>query len=177
MSRTGLVVVSFLAGLVLLPLAIVLYLVYGKPPVATADEPFPLEAKIVKIPLHARIKAEMPANSPVQATDDNLNAGASIYEDKCENCHGVTGEPSSIGDKMFPPAPQLWAKKKSGAVGVSNDPVGAIYWKIKNGIRLSGMPAYEKVLTEQQLWQVTLLLAHANQRLPAEAAHTVGQQK
>jgi mono/diheme cytochrome c family protein len=78
---------------------------------------------------------------------------------------------------MFPRAPQLWAKHKNGVVGVSDDPVGETYWKIKNGIRLTGMPAYEKVLTEQQLWQVTLLLARADKPLPTEAARTVGQQK
>ena len=121
MNRTGLAVVSFLAGIVFLPLVIFLYLGYGKPPVASADQPFPLEAKIVKMPLHARIEREMPANSPIPATDENLNAGAGIYEDKCEICHGIVGEPSSIGDKMFPRAPQLWAIHKNGVVGVSDE--------------------------------------------------------
>jgi thiosulfate dehydrogenase len=167
--------ISFLVGLLVLPLVIYLYLSFGKPPVAAADTPFPFEARIVKIPLRARIEREIPAASPIAATDENLNQGAGIYEDKCEVCHGVTGEPSAIGNSMFPNAPQLWAKKKSGAVGVSNDPVGAIYWKIKNGIRLTGMPAYGKALTDQQIWQVTLLLSRADKPLPAEAAKTVGQ--
>jgi mono/diheme cytochrome c family protein len=76
---------------------------------------------------------------------------------------------------MFPRAPQLWAKHKNGAVGVSHDPVGETYWKVKNGIRLTGMPAYGKALTETELWQVSLLLAEADKPLPAEAAKTVGQ--
>jgi mono/diheme cytochrome c family protein len=66
-------------------------------------------------------------------------------------------------------------KKQSGVVGVSDDPVGETYWKIKNGIRLSGMPAYGKALSETQMWQVSLLLSMANKPLPAEAAKTVGQ--
>jgi len=77
---------------------------------------------------------------------------------------------------MFPTAPQLWVKKKSGVVGVSDDPVGETYWKVKNGIRLTGMPAYQKLLTDQQIWQVSLLLSVADKPLPAEAAKTVGQQ-
>jgi thiosulfate dehydrogenase len=167
--------ISFLVGLLVLPLVIYLYLSFGKPPVAAADTPFPFEARIVKIPLRARIEREIPAASPIEASDENLNQGAGIYEDKCEVCHGVTGEPSAIGNSMFPNAPQLWAKKKSGAVGVSKDPVGAIYWKIKNGIRLTGMPAYGKALTDKQIWQVTLLLSKGDKPLPAEAAKTVGQ--
>ncbi|HEX9201169.1 MAG TPA: cytochrome c [Acidobacteriaceae bacterium] len=167
--------VSFVAGLLLLPLALAIYLAYGKPPVAAADVPFPLESKIVNIALRARIRREMPASAPIPANDENLNAGAGIYEDKCETCHGVAKEPSALGKAMFPGAPQLWAKHKNGVVGVSDDPVGETYWKVKYGIRLSGMPAFGKALTENQLWQVSLLLSMADKPLPAEAAKTVGQ--
>ena len=174
MSRTALAVFSFILGLILFPLTVYLYFAVGKPPVAVADKPFPWEDRIVRVPLKARIDREMPKTAAIEPTDDNLNAGASIYEDKCEVCHGVAGEQSSIGGKMFPRAPQLFAKHKNGAVGVSDDPIGETYWKVKNGIRLTGMPAYEKALTETQMWQVSLLLSRADKPLPAEAARTVG---
>jgi thiosulfate dehydrogenase len=175
MSRTLLAVTSFVAGLVLLPIGIFLYLAFGKPPVANADPPFPFEAQIVKIPLEARIKREMPASSPIHFTDENLNAGASIYEDKCVICHGTQGETAAIGSKMSPRAPQLWARHKNGPVGVSGDPVGETYWKVRNGIRLTGMPAFGKALSETQLWQVCLLLSRADKPLPAEASTMVGR--
>jgi len=175
MKPFTLILLSFLAGLLLIPLATFVYLELGNPPVAAADIPFPFEERLVKIPLRARILREMPASSPIPATDENLNAGAGIYEDKCEVCHGTKDAPSAVGKAMFPVAPQLWVKKKSGVVGVSDDPVGNVYWKIKNGIRLTGMPAYGKALTDAQIWQVTLLLTHADKPLPAEAARTVGQ--
>lgn len=175
MRPSQLALISFLAGLLLLPLAIFFYFAFGHPPVATADKSFPLEAKIVAIPLQARIAREMPAVSPIPATDENLNAGASLYEDKCESCHGTADEPSAMGRSLFPTAPQLWVKHANGAVGVSDDPVGETYWKVKNGIRLSGMPAYGKSLSETQLWQVSLLLSMADKPLPADASHTVGR--
>jgi mono/diheme cytochrome c family protein len=175
MSRTSLIIVSFVAGLLLLPLGLFLYLAYGKPPVATADAPFPAEERIVQAPLRTRMHREMPAKSPIPANDENLNAGASIYEDKCEICHGTADQPAAIAKTMFPRAPQLWAKDPTGAVGASGDPVGETYWKIKNGIRLTGMPAYGKALTETQLWQVSLLLSGADKPLPAEASRTVGR--
>ena len=160
--------ISFLAGLLLLPLAVYLYLAFGHPPVATADKPLPLESRIVSIPLRARIAREMPARSPIPATDENLNAGASLYKDKCEFCHGTADQPSAVGRSTFPRAPQLWIKRTNGSVG-------ATYWKIKNGIRLTAMPAYGSSLTETQLWQVSLLLSLADKPLPAEAARTVGR--
>jgi thiosulfate dehydrogenase len=166
---------SFVAGVLLLPLGLYIYLAFGKPPVATADAPFPMESKIVGIPLDARIKREAPANAAIAASDENLNAGAGIYEDKCEMCHGTADEPSVMARTMFPKPPQFWVKHTAGEMDVADDPVGETYWKVKNGIRLSGMPAYGKALSETQLWQVSLLLSMANKPLPAEAAKTVGR--
>ena len=175
MRQISIAIASFVAGVLLVPLAAYIFLAFGHPPVATADKPFPLEARIVKIPLQARVAREMPAASPIPASEDNLNAGASLYEDKCEFCHGTADEPSAVGRSLFPTAPQLWSKHGNGAVGVSDDPVGETYWKVKNGIRLSGMPAYGKSLSETQLWQVSLLLSMADKPLPAAAAKTVGR--
>ena len=44
----------------------------------------------------------------------------------------------------------------------------ANYWRTKNGVRLSGMPGFQTVLSEQQLWQVSLLLSGAH-KLPPSA--------
>jgi mono/diheme cytochrome c family protein len=174
MSRTALAVLSFVLGLIVFPLAVYMYFVFGSPPVAVADPPFPFEDRVVRVPMDARIRREMPSAAPIQPTDENLNAGAGIYEDKCETCHGISGEASAIGGKMFPRAPQLFAKHKNGAVGVSDDPVGETYWKVRNGLRLTGMPSFGKALSETQMWQVSLLLSRADKPLPTDAAKTVG---
>src|SRR5665213_183879 len=163
---------AFLLGLVALPLVVLLYFKIGSPPVAVADKPFPFEKQIVSVPLNARIDAEMPKSAPISPTPANLNAGAQIYQDKCEFCHGTADSPSSTGKSMYPSAPQLWARHKNGVVGVSDDPVGATYWRVKNGIRLTGMPSYSKLLSDTQVWQVSLLLSVADKPLPAEASHT-----
>ena len=70
---------------------------------------------------------------------------------------------------MFPQAPPLWEKHRNGVVGVSDDPPGETYWKVENGIRLTGMPAYSKVLNQTQMWQVTVLLVNADKALPPAA--------
>ena len=53
-------ILSFVAGLVLLPLVLFLYFCFGKPPVVVADRPFPFESQIVKVPLAARVHLKMP---------------------------------------------------------------------------------------------------------------------
>ena len=58
---------------------------------------------------------------------------------------------------MFPRPTQLFKGK-----GVTDDPPSVSYWKAVNGIRLSGMPSFKNKLSDTQLWQVSLLVAHGN---------------
>jgi mono/diheme cytochrome c family protein len=51
--------------------------------------------------------------------------------------------------------------------GVTDDPAWETYWKAKNGIRLTGMPAFKETLNDTQIWQVSVLLANADKISPA----------
>ncbi len=157
---------GFLLCLVTIPLCVFLYLRVGHPPVAVGDAPFMVEKQIVGIPLRARIDAEMPSKAPIEANETNLASGARVYREQCAVCHGIYGQPSSAGENMYPHAPSLWRKHGTGVVGVSDDPPGETYWKIANGIRLTGMPAFNKTLNETEIWQVTMLLANADKPMP-----------
>jgi hypothetical protein len=63
---------------------------------------------------------------------------------------------------MFPRPPQLFKGK-----GVTDDPAGEIHRKTANGVRLTGMPGYRGALSEDQMWQVSLLLLNAGKLPPA----------
>lgn len=170
----GRILLGIILGAVLVPVVVMGWFRFGHPPVAVADSPLPFERWITHVPLHARVDRELPGNPPIQADEDTFVAGAAIYRDQCAACHGFHGKPSSFAKHMFPPAPQLWEKHKNrDAVGVSNDPPGEIYWKVANGIRLTGMPAYRDILSETQIWQVTLLLANADKPLPPAVVQIV----
>ncbi len=167
--------ICFIAGVLAVGLGAFLYLRLGVPPVAVTDPALPFEKQIVQVPLQARIDREMPGESPLQATSENLLAGASVYAQHCSFCHGVPGKPSSLAVHMYPPVPQLWVQHRAGVVGVSDDPVGETYWKVKNGIRLSGMPAYADLLSEQQMWQVSLLLKSADKPVTTQVQAALAQ--
>ena len=97
-----------------------------------------------------------------------FESGAHVYRAQCASCHGTPGHDVSYAKYMFPSAPQLWKKHGSkGVVGVSDDEAGETHWKVENGIRLSGMPSYSHVLSDAQMWQVSLLLKNADKELPA----------
>ncbi len=164
------VLLGMILGAILVPVAVMAWFQFGPVPVAVADPPLPQERLLTKVPLNARIDREMIQTPPLQADEDNLVAGAEVYRDQCASCHGLHGKPSSFGVFMFPDAPPLWEKHNGGdVVGVSDDPPGETYWKVSNGIRLTGMPSFKQVLTEKQRWQVSLLLANADKPLPPAA--------
>jgi mono/diheme cytochrome c family protein len=157
---------GFVTALVLLAAAGVVYFKFGKPPVAVADAPFPFERAIVHMPLDARIDREVKA-APFGTSEDVFEAGAHVYKTECASCHGTPAQDVAYAKYMYPSAPQLWKKHAHGdVVGVSDDEAGETYWKVANGIRLTGMPSYKHVLSETQMWQVSLLLKNANQPLP-----------
>jgi len=166
----GRIIFGIILGLLLTPLAIVAWFHAGKAPVAVTDPPLPMERQIAHMALDARITRDAPGNPPIQPDQDNLTAGAQVYRDQCAACHGFYGKPLTFGAHMYPDAPGLWQKHgNSDVVGVSDDPPGETYWKVANGIRLTGMPSFKETLTDTQMWQVSLLLANSNKPLPPAA--------
>ena len=153
--------IGFVIGLILIPLCVYIYFVTGSAPVATAAPPLPFERTLANGALHAHIDKEMPKTVPIPADESNLMGGANVYRENCAMCHGVAGgTPTAASRGMFPKPPKLLE-----GTGVTDDPPGETYWKVANGIRLSGMPSFSESLSQTQMWQVSLLAANAN-KLP-----------
>ncbi len=157
-------IAGLLLGLLVVPFGAYLYFTGGSAPVATTDSDIPFENFFARKALNARIAKDMPKNVPIQANEASYLAGTGLYQQHCAVCHGLPMAPkSAIATGMYPRPPQLFQGK-----GVTDDEPGASYWKIFNGIRLTGMPGFSKSLSETQMWQVALLLANAD-KLPSSA--------
>jgi len=157
-------IVGLILGVLVVPFGLYLYLTGGAAPVATSDSSMPFESYFAHKALNARIAKEMPKTVPIQPTEANYLAGAELYKQHCAVCHGLPLTPkSAIASGMFPKPPLLLEGK-----GVTDDEPGESYWRIANGIRLSGMPGFSKSLSETQIWQIALLVANAD-KLPASA--------
>lgn len=160
---------KFLFGLILgllIPAAVgYCYFRFGYAPVATSSAPMPFEKTMAKMALHARIQKEAPTKAaPIPADEPNLAQGATIYADNCAFCHGLPSQKATRAAKgMFPLPPQLFEKDDM----VTDDPAGVTYWKVANGIRMTGMPGFGETLAPTQMWQVSLLLANAD-KLPTQ---------
>lgn len=162
----GKFIFGIIVGIGLICAGVYIYFSTGMAPVATAAQAMPFEKRMARMALNKRVEKEMPKNVPIQPDENNLLAGAQIYKDNCSVCHGLPKqEQTAISKGMFPKPPQLFKGH-----GVTDDPPGETYWKTANGIRLTGMPAFKNSLNDNQLWQVSLMLANAD-KLPASATN------
>jgi mono/diheme cytochrome c family protein len=156
-------IMGLILGIILVPAMVALYLASGKAPAAASDPPMPFERLIARKALKNKIYREMPTTTPLPADESTFLAGARVYRENCAMCHGLPNQPPPVVAKgMFPKAPQLLLPKEM----VTDDEPGETFWKAKNGIRLSGMPGFASALSEQQMWQVSILLANAD-KIPA----------
>ena len=155
--------VGLILGLLIMPVGLFFYIESGQAPAAASDAPMPFEKFVARGALHARIKKETTDRDLSTFAAGDLAAGAEVYRTNCAFCHGLPLQaPSAASQGMFPHAPQLFTAKET----VTDDPVGVTYWKVKNGIRLTGMPSFQKALTDQQMWQVAALMASADKLPP-----------
>lgn len=154
---------GLIVGLIVIPLGVYMYFSTGSAPVATSSAPMPFERLLAKVALHARLQKEMPKPAPIPADEGAFVAGAQIYKDNCAVCHGLPSQPpTAVGLGMFPKPPKLMEGK-----GVTDDTPQETYWKVAGGIRMTGMPGFEKSLSPTQMWQVSLLCANADKLSPS----------
>ena len=168
---------KFAAGVIVTLVCIIggvyAYFAGGFAPVATASGPMPFERKLAKMALHAKLQKEMPKTVPIEANEANYLAGAHEYLINCAVCHGVPGkEKTAIARGEFPIPPELLR-----GTGVTDDPPGETYWKVANGIRLTGMPSFNESLSPTQMWQISLMLANADKLPSSVTAVLAGQPK
>ena len=75
--------------------------------------------------------------------------GAKSFRQMCAQCHGAPGvDPDEIGKGLTPPAPDLGKE-------ASDWTAQELFWIIKNGVRLTGMPAWGPTHSDDQIWALT----------------------
>ena len=160
---------GFLAGIALSVVALLLggYVVLraGLIPANADSKPSALEMWAADTSLDATLDREAPkAPNPVAMTDANLIDGINLFAKHCSICHGTAqgdASASPVAKGLNPSPPQL------AAHGVEDDPEGFSFWKIKHGIRWTGMPAWKDTLSDQQIWTLALFLKHMDKLSPA----------
>jgi mono/diheme cytochrome c family protein len=153
--------IGFVAGVVVLLLALFCYVRFGFVDPRADAEVGALEKKVAMPALDASVDRRAPeAKNPIQPTDDNLISGMKIYQAGCAECHGDIVHPHiEFGNSFYPRAPQF-------VEDAPDMPENQNFYIIQHGVRLSGMPAWKSNLKEQEIWQVTTFLSHMDKLSP-----------
>lgn len=90
--------------------------------------------------------------NPLAPSESNLNAARQIYADECAKCHGDRGKGDGPEARSHYPLPADLTDPKL----LANAPDGEIFYQISEGRR--PMPSFKRRLTEDQRWQLVLLV-------------------
>ena len=119
--------------------------------ISAVPEPGPLEASIATYAKHILVRSGSRNDVRAQAIDHqtSIAAGDKLYGAECAMCHGLNGRtPTDTGRWMYPRAADLSSKDVQRYSDVQ------LFWIVKNGVRMTGMPAFGKVETDEHMWDL-----------------------
>ena len=102
-------------------------------------------------------------DNPFKPTMENIMDGSMVYDKHCAFCHGNLKEPvSPMKTKFYPPVPQLMTF-------TPDDPDANLFYVTKYGIKLSAMPGWDGVLSDDDIWKAVLFIKNSSQMKSAPA--------
>ncbi len=100
-----------------------------------------------KVPLEDKLR-----KNPLDPSAANLNAAKPVYNEYCANCHGDSGKGDGSDAMMYDPSPSDLTDVKH----MNSLTDGEIFYQITQGRK--PMPSFRKKLTEDQRWQLVILV-------------------
>jgi mono/diheme cytochrome c family protein len=99
--------------------------------------------------------------NPLPADESTLTSGADLYMNHCAGCHGLPSNRDSVFANSFnPPVPVFF--KEAPDMSESQN-----FYIIQHGVRWTGMPAWDKTLSDTQIWQLVTFLSNIEKLPPA----------
>lgn len=101
---------------------------------------------------------------PESLSPDMVKAGAGSYKSMCQHCHAGPGvERSAWASGMRPRPPHL-------AEAAAEWKPEEIFWLVKHGVKMSGMPAFGPTHDDRALWSIAAFVKGLPAMTPEEYA-------
>lgn len=105
------------------------------------------------------------AKNPFANNPSVLASGMAHYRENCVTCHGAPNvKPAELAEGLNPPVPMLHT---DDAQSLSD---GKLFWIIKNGVRMTGMPAFGETHSDEEIWHIVAFVRHLPKITDAERA-------
>jgi len=121
--------------------------------ISALPEPGKTETVIATKAKHFLVRRASHGGVPTAMTQESIEEGDKLFGTECSECHGNSGrKPTDAGRWMYPRAAGL------GSVEAQMYSDQELFWIVKNGIRLSGMPAFGRVESDEHMWDLVHFL-------------------
>lgn len=157
------IVVTLLVELVLAVVVAAFVVTSGTYNVAAIKPHYGLTEKVLSSTMDNSVRHHA-SGIELSATYKNpdLGEGFEHYHEMCVTCHGAPGvEKSEAGQGLNPRAPDL-------SKSVTDMSPQEVFWILKNGIKMTGMPAFGPTHDDEKLWDITAFVKGLPEMTPAQ---------
>ena len=155
--RTYLVAITFVVAAIILVTGLAAGLIVRRG-VSARDRPTGLEVTVARAMRRLAVpKAARSLRNPIAPSDEVLREGREHFADHCAICHANNGSgQTAIGQHLFPRAPDMRLPRTQRLTD------GELYSIIRNGVRLTGMPAWgdEHGGNDSDSWKLVHFIRH-----------------
>ena len=136
--------------------------------ISARKEPSALETRVALAVRHMAIpKIDREEENPwaTVATPEVMKDAREHFADHCAQCHANDGSgKTEMGQYLYPRAPDM---RLSATQNLSD---GELYYIIRNGVMLTGMPAWgeRNLVQDDDSWQLVLFIRHLPKLTPEE---------
>lgn len=154
---------AFVAGVVILPLGVLVFAVSGLLSTDSTSAPPKWESTIGQMALQASLQRRAAGlHDPLKGGDAELAAGMKIYMNTCAGCHGDFRRRGWGATGLYPRAPQFGRDLPA----LTSE---EIFATVKYGVRYSAMGANDGAMPDKDAWQVATFVSRLH-ALPRSVA-------
>lgn len=143
------VILGAVGTLLLLVLIALIVILTGGYNVAATDRHNPVAGWALATTMTNSVKvraADGPA--PPRFTPEMVRAGAGEYKAMCAHCHGGVGRSRAEWAQTMRPKPPALAR------AAAQWKPRELFWLVKHGVKMSGMPAFGPTHDDQTIWNI-----------------------
>lgn len=147
---------GFIFGILVVIAAPIFFCSTGMFNMNATEKPSDVERILGKMAWEKSLHRRAPqATNPFEQDSSALEPGMGHFKENCLTCHGIPGvEPFEIAKGLNPPAPELKAR------GLKEWSDGDLFYLVKNGIRMTAMPAFGPTHSDDEIWKIVYFLRH-----------------
>ncbi|MCI0453643.1 MAG: cytochrome c [Candidatus Dadabacteria bacterium] len=153
---------NLLTLIILIAIGFLIYIYTGVYNIAATVPHSKLTLWIFNTTMERSVKYHAKGIEAPRLDESLVQTGFNHYSEMCEGCHGKPGlSPSEMKTGFYPEPPDL-------TKGLEKWSPSELFWIIKNGIKMSAMPAFGPTHSEEELWAIVAFLGRLPDLSPEE---------